>query len=71
MKGNIYVTSYVNFISDHKSIVLRLGLQNNELKDRIVQSLNHSSQRYMKRSVDDRESQEVVEKMQKKLRKVE
>ena len=71
LKGNIYVTSYVNFISDHKSIVLRLGLQKNELKDEIVQSLNHSSQRYMKRSVDDTGSPKVVENMQKKSKKVE
>ena len=47
LKGHVFVTSFFNFISDHKSIVIRIG--ENELKDEVVQSLNLRCQKYMKK----------------------
>ena len=66
-KGHVYVTSFFNFISDHKSIVIRIG--ENELKDEVVQSLNLSNQKYMKKECKDEESP-IKERMKIKTSEV-
>ena len=48
-KGKVFVTSFLNFISDHKTIILRLGIDNNCLKDEIIQQMNYRSQNFMKK----------------------
>ena len=60
LKGHVFVTSFFNFISDHKSIVIRIG--ENELKDEVVQSLNLRSQKYMKEEckVEENPAKECV-----------
>ena len=39
LKKNVFVTSYNNFISDHKSIICRIGLENNQLLDQIKERI--------------------------------
>ena len=48
LKNYTFVTSYNNFISDHNSISLRLGLNKNELTDEIKARINFDSESHLK-----------------------
>ena len=48
LEDNTFSTSFYNFISDHKSITLRIGLNNNNLKDEILQKLNFDAESHLK-----------------------
>ena len=48
LKNCCFTTSYYNFISDHKSITLRIGLDGNKLKDEVVQRINFDEECHMK-----------------------
>ena len=47
-KDHIFSTSYYNFISDHKSITLRIGLGGNTLRPEILQKLNFDEESHLK-----------------------
>ena len=47
-KDYIFSTSYYNFISDHKSITLRIGLSENSLRPEILQKLNFDEESHLK-----------------------
>ena len=42
LKPIVYATSYLNFISDHKAITLRLGIDGNELKKDFLQKKSYN-----------------------------
>ena len=50
---NVFVTSFVNFISDHKTIVIRYGIENNTIKKELIQRSTQRSQNYIKRRISD------------------
>ena len=58
LKRRVFVSSYYNFVSNHKCIVLRIGLRDNQLKNDIVSRLKHSSEKFMKRSLIREEKNE-------------
>ena len=60
MKSRVFVTSFLNFISDHKSIVMRLGINNNQLNSYIIQDLNLRSQRFMKKDATETNEEEEI-----------
>ena len=45
-----FVTSYNNFISDHKSIAARIGLEGNELTDEVREGLTFNQDCHMKKT---------------------
>ena len=49
--NNCFTTSYHNFISDHNSIVLRIGLENNILLDSIKEKITFNEDFHLKRNV--------------------
>ena len=55
MKNNVYVTSFVNFTSDHKCIVLRYGIEDNKVKENIVNIDKKSFSRSCKKPVEREE----------------
>ena len=65
LRGRTFVTSFVNFISDHKTIVMRCCSADNSMREEIVQQLNLRSQRYMKKSCMDSEKEDkmIVERI--------
>ena len=48
LNGQYFVTSYYNFISDHKSIVSRVGLNGNRIKQHIKERLTFDQESHMK-----------------------
>ena len=48
MKGKYFVTSYNNFISDHKTIVARVGSRENKLTDEIKERLMFDQESHLK-----------------------
>ena len=50
-KNNYFVTSYYNFISDHKTIVSRVGLNNNKLTQEIKERLTFDKDSHLKQSL--------------------
>ena len=48
MKEHCFVTSYNNFISDHKSIVARIGSRGNKLKDEIKERISFHQESHYK-----------------------
>ena len=48
LKSVWFVTSYNNFISDHKSITARIGLNENQLTDEVKQRLTFDRESHMK-----------------------
>ena len=54
LKDNFFVTSYNNFISDHKTIICRIGLDENEILDSIKQRIFFDKETHLKpRKSDD------------------
>ena len=49
-KNNNFVTSYNNFISDHKTIVLRVGLNDNQLTQEAKERLTFDRESHLKQS---------------------
>ena len=37
LKQNVYATNYLNFISDHKTVTISFGLQNNQFNEAFLQ----------------------------------
>ena len=52
LKGRVFVTSYFNFMSNHKLIVARVGICGNLLKKEILKDLQYPSKKFMKISTD-------------------
>ena len=48
MKGNCFVTSYNNFISDHKTIIARIGSTENMLTDEIKERMLFDQESHLK-----------------------
>ena len=48
LEGQTFSTSFYNFISDHKTITLRIGLDNNKLKEEIIQKINFDAEYHLK-----------------------
>ena len=48
MKDQYFVTSYNNFVSDHKAIVARIGLNESNLRDEIKEKLFFDQESHMK-----------------------
>ena len=48
MKENHFTTSYYNFISDHKSISLRIGLDNNKVSQKCLERITFDEERHLK-----------------------
>ena len=40
LKPTVYATSYYNFISDHKTVTIRFGLQNNQFNEAFLQKMS-------------------------------
>ena len=54
LKERSFVTSYHNFISDHKSIIARIGWEGNSLRDEIRMKINFDKESHLKsKSVQD------------------
>ena len=53
MNDHIFVTSYNNFISDHKSIIFRLGLDQNKITKEMKGRINFDSESHLKSREDD------------------
>ena len=48
LKSHCFSTSYFNFISDHKTITLRIGLEGNTLKNEVLQKLHFDAESHKK-----------------------
>ena len=48
MKENCFVTSYSNFISDHKAIVARIGSETNSLSDETKERIFFDTESHLK-----------------------
>ena len=48
LRGSVFVASYYNFLSNHKTIVTRIGVNGNKLKDEVIQRLKYTSEKFMK-----------------------
>jgi hypothetical protein len=48
MKGNYFVTSYNNFISDHKTIVARIASYDNRLTNEIKERITFNAELHMR-----------------------
>ena len=46
---NSFSTSFFNFVSDHKAIVLRLGLMNNCYDEQFLRKINFDSEKHLKK----------------------
>ena len=46
--GNCFATSYYNFISDHKSIALRIGVNGNKLSKSTMEKLHFDRELHLK-----------------------
>ena len=53
LNDNIFATSYHNFVSDHKSIVFRLGLNGNMLTEETRMKINFDKESHMKSKIED------------------
>ena len=52
LKKRVFVTTYYNFVSDHKGIVARIGINDNLLKDEVISNFQNTSEKFMKKSPD-------------------
>ena len=60
-KNNCYVTSFFNFISDHNTIVARIGDANNEFTDETRQKILFNSESHLKaKFIEQKESKPKV-----------
>ena len=50
LRGRVFVSSYFNFVSNHKCIVFRIGIKENKLKDNIISLFKYASENFMKNS---------------------
>ena len=50
---HIFVTSYNNFISDHKSVIFRIGLDKNKITKEMKGRINFDSESHLKSRKDD------------------
>ena len=54
LRTNFFVTSYNNFISDHKTVICRIGLDDNKILDAIKQKMFFDKESHLKvRKSDD------------------
>ena len=58
LKKILYATSFFNFISDHKSIIARIGLKKNEFSKQFLENLHFDSEKHMK---ENKKKQNIVD----------
>ena len=62
LRGRVFVSSYYNFVSNHKCIVFRIGIKENKLKDNIISQFKYSSEKFMKNpNLDEEKNEEKFE----------
>ena len=49
LTNHCFTTFYYNFISDHKSIAIRIGLDGNTLKDELIKKVNFDEESHKKK----------------------
>jgi hypothetical protein len=68
MEKFCYVISFYNFISDHNSIVIRVGDEENSLTKEIVEKINFDAEKHLKSNKDFEERIKVANKKTEETR---
>ena len=61
LRSRVFVSSFYNFVSNHKCIVIRIGIKENKLKDNIISQFEFASEKYMKKpAIADKIEEEIL-----------
>ena len=61
-----FSTSYLNFISDHNSIVVRIGLEQNSFDSMFLEKINFNSEQHLNKLKSPKEQPTQVKEEKKK-----
>ena len=69
LKGRVFVTPYYNFVSNHKCIVARIGINGNQLKKDVLLNIKSPLDTFMKRGIMTNSKKSYQVKLDEEVKK--
>jgi hypothetical protein len=66
-----FVTSFFNFVSEHKTIVARIGLMQNEFDLKFIENINFNAEKHLKKLKSKKEDSNVSSRFKMESTKIE